>query len=87
MSEMIAVRLTLEQKERLEQIASQRSLTVSDVIRNWIDADSGILSDLMERIKAEAQRREASESYVIERALHYAFEHLFVHEGSRWVRW
>jgi hypothetical protein len=57
---MIAVRLTSEQKERLEQLASQRNQTVSDVIRSWIDGDSGmngISPDLMKQIEAEAKRR------------------------------
>ena len=36
-TEMIAVRLTTEQKQRLDQLANQRNATVSDVIRGWID--------------------------------------------------
>ncbi len=59
-SEMIAVRLTQEQKERLDQLAAQRNQTISDVIRGWIDGNGimdGIPGELMQRIKSEAKRR------------------------------
>lgn len=45
-NKMIAVRLTSEQKERLEQIASARNSTVSDVIRDWIDETDTISADI-----------------------------------------
>ena len=76
---MIAVRLTSEQKERLEQLASQRNQTVSDVIRSWIDGNdsvSGIPPDLREQIRTEAQRRKQSEANVIAKALDFAFNNL-----------
>lgn len=86
-TEMIAVRLTSEQKQRLEQLASQRNATISDVIRSWIDKDSeinGISSELMSRIKAEAQRRKQTESRIIEQALNYAFNTLRDGPFHRW---
>ena len=79
-TEMIAVRLTSEQKERLEQLASQRKQTVSDVIRSWIDGNdsgmNGIPSELREQIRTEAERRKQSEGYIIERAIRYALDNL-----------
>ena len=62
-TEMIAVRLTSEQKERLEQLASQRNATVSDVIRSLIDSNNvmDIPDELMARIKEEAHRRGRTE--------------------------
>jgi hypothetical protein len=77
---MIAVRLTSEQKERLEQLASQRNQTISDVIRGWIDGDGimdGIPGDLMQRIKAEAQRRGITASdLIIKKLVPVAFDKL-----------
>ena len=85
---MIAVRLTSEQKERLEQLASQRNQTVSDVIRSWIDGNdsgmTGIPTELLEKITAESQRRRRPEGYIIERALQYAFDNLRVSGLWRW---
>lgn len=45
-TEMIAVRLTTEQKQRLDQLANQRNATVSDVIRGWIDETDTISSGI-----------------------------------------
>lgn len=45
-TEMVAVRLTAEQKQRLDQLASQRNSTVSDVIRDWIDETDTISADI-----------------------------------------
>ncbi len=45
-TEMIAVRLTTEQKQRLDQLANQRNATVSDVIRGWIDETDTISSGM-----------------------------------------
>ena len=87
-NEMIAVRLTTEQKQKLEQLASQRNQTVSDVIRSWINGDSvmdSIPPELLERVRAEAQRRRRPESHILQAALRYAFDNLFVNPG--WVRW
>ena len=85
-TEMIAVRLTSEQKERLEQLASQRNATVSDVIRSLIDSNNvmDIPDELMDRIKEEAHRRGRTEGYIIERALRYAFDNLRVSGLWRW---
>jgi len=85
-TEMIAVRLTSEQKERLEQLASQRNATVSDVIRAWIDGDSvmDIPDELRDRITAEAERRKQSEAHILERALRYAFDNLRVSGLWQW---
>ena len=87
-NEMIAVRLTTEQKQKLEQLASQRNQTVSDVILSWIEGDSmmeSIPPELLERVRAEAQRRRRPEGYIVQAALRYAFDNLFVNTG--WVRW
>ena len=85
-TEMIAVRLTSEQKQRLEQLASQRNQTVSAVIRSWIDGNASGMNDipheLMEQIRTEAQRRKQSEANVIAKALDFAFAKLRV--GTLW---
>ena len=79
-SEMIAVRLTQEQKERLEQLAAQRNQTVSDVIRGWIAGDGimdGIPSDLMAQIESEAARRGISTTdLIIKKLVPAAFDRL-----------
>ena len=75
-TEMIAVRLSSEQKQRLEQLASQRNQTVSDVIRSWIDGDSGmngISPKLMKQIEAEAQRRGISTRQLLTKLVSAAF--------------
>lgn len=76
-NEMIAVRLTSEQKERLEQLASQRNQTISDVIRAWIDGNdsgmNGISPDLLHAISIEAQRRGISTKDLIARLVSSAF--------------
>ena len=86
-NEMIAVRLTSEQKQKLEQLASQRNQTVSDVIRSWIEGDSvmdSIPPDLQERVRMVAQQRDQSEATVIASALRYALANL--RAGGLW-RW
>ena len=78
-TEMIAVRLTSEQKERLEQLASQRNQTVSDVIRSWIDGDSmmdSIPPDLLERIRAEAVRRNMPTTQLLKMLLQHGYDRL-----------
>jgi predicted DNA-binding protein len=78
-TEMIAVRLTSEQKERLEQLASQRNQTVSDVIRSWIDGDSvmdSVPPELMERIRGEARRRNIPARRLATMLLSAAFDRL-----------
>jgi len=83
---MIVVRLTSEQKERLEQLANARNTTVSDVIRAWIDnPDMTIPPDLLAEIQTEATHRNCTEAKVIEKALRYAWRNRFV-PGSRSVR-
>lgn len=86
-TEMITLRVTLEQKGKLENLANKRGCSVSDVIRSWIDKDSGINGipdELVSRIKAEAQRRKQSESRIIEQALNYAFNTLRNGVFHRW---
>lgn len=78
-NEMIAVRLTSEQKERLEQLASQRNQTVSDVIRSWINDDSGmngISQETMKQIEAEAKRRGITTKDLTARLISAAFGRL-----------
>lgn len=78
-TEMIAVRLTSEQKQRLEQLASQRNQTISGVIRSWVDdgdSISGIPPELRQRIRTEAERRKESEANVIVKGLEFAFNNL-----------
>jgi len=64
-TEMIAVRLTTEQKQRLDQLANQRNATVSDVIRGWIDEtdtiSSGITPAQAEGVCSFRAHRTASE--------------------------
>lgn len=38
-TEMITLRVSLEQKQKLESLANQQECSVSDVIRRWIDKD------------------------------------------------
>jgi len=38
-TEMITLRVTPEQKAKLETLANQQGVSVSDVIRKWIDTD------------------------------------------------
>lgn len=78
-TEMIAVRLTSEQKQRLEQIASQRNQTTSDVIRSWIDGGSvmdSIPSELWRQIEAEARRRNIPTHQLTRTLLMWAFDRL-----------
>ena len=79
-NEMIAVRLTSEQKERLEQLASQRNQTISDVIRAWIDGNdsgmNGISPDVLNAISIEAQRRGITTTDLIARLVSAAFGRL-----------
>ena len=62
-TEMITLRVTPEQKGKLESLATQQGHSVSDVIRAWIDGDSvvnSIPSKLMAQIESEAVRRNIS---------------------------
>lgn len=66
--EMVTVRVSPEQKQKLESLARQHGCTNSDLIRTWIDsADVSIPPKLMEGIRAEAQRRGYPASDLISR--------------------
>jgi len=90
---VLNVRISEQLKQKLEELAKEQGQTVSDYIRELLtkhvlqggDYISGIPPELLEKIKAEAQRRRRPESHILQAALRYAFDNLFVNTG--WVRW
>lgn len=95
-TETLNIRVSKELKEAIEQ-AQHKNQTISDHVRELLtkhvlqdcDSVSGISPEFMEKIKAEAQRRRQPESHIVQAALRFAFDNLFVHPGrlGMWVRW
>jgi len=92
-TETINIRVSKELKEAIDKQAQQRGQTISDYVRELLtkhvtqgdDYISGIPPELLEKITAESQRRRRPESYILQAALRYAFDNLFVNPW--WVRW
>lgn len=87
-TEMITLRVTSEQKQRLETLARQHGCSNSDIIRAWIDKpDMMIPPNLLEQIQSEAAQRGYSEVKIIEKALRYAFKHRFIGSSRSLRTW
>ena len=67
---VLNVRISEQLKQQLEELAKEQNETISDHVRELLtkhvlqggDYVSGIPQELMEKIKAEAQRRGGSEA-------------------------
>lgn len=83
-TETLNIRISKELKQTLEKQAQQRGQTISDYVRELLtrrvtqDADYifGISPDVLERIRAEAARRNIPMQQLTRTLLMWAFEHL-----------